>query len=119
MREAMLPVYAPPEEVFTRGEGVRLFTEDGTAYLDFIAGIAVNALGHAHPAMVDALTEQAKKLWHTSNMFRVPAGEELSEKYCKHTFADRSFFCHLPVQASTSSRILKPVGKPSANVCLN
>ena len=84
MREAMLPVYAPPEEVFTRGEGVRLFTEDGTTYLDFIAGIAVNALGHAHPAMVEALTEQAGKIWHLSNMFRVPAGEDLSKKYCKH-----------------------------------
>ena len=99
MREALLPVYAPPEEIFTRGEGVRLFTEDGTAYLDFIAGIAVNALGHAHPAMVDALTEQAGKLWHTSNMFRVPAGEELSEKYCANTFADQVFFTNSGTEA--------------------
>ena len=99
MREAMLPVYAPPEEIFTRGEGVRLYTEDGTAYLDFIAGIAVNALGHAHPKMVEALAEQAQKLWHTSNMFRVPAGEELSEKYCKHTFADQVFFTNSGTEA--------------------
>lgn len=99
MREAMLPVYAPPEEVFTRGEGVRLFTEDGKTYLDFIAGIAVNALGHAPPALVEALTEQAGKLWHTSNMFRVPAGEELSEKYCKHTFADQVFFTNSGTEA--------------------
>ena len=99
MREAMLPVYAPPEEVFTRGEGVRLFTEDGTTYLDFIAGIAVNALGHAHPAMVEALTEQAGKIWHLSNMFRVPAGEDLSKKYCKHTFADQVFFTNSGTEA--------------------
>ena len=99
MREAMLPVYAPPAEVFTHGKGMRLFTEDGTAYLDFIAGIAVNALGHAHPKMVEALTEQAGKLWHTSNMFRVPAGEELAEKYCATTFAEQVFFTNSGTEA--------------------
>lgn len=99
MREAMLPVYAPPEEVFVRGEGMRLYTEDGTAYLDFIAGIAVNALGHAHPKMVAALKDQADKLWHTSNMFRVPAGEELAEKYCANTFADQVFFTNSGTEA--------------------
>ncbi|WP_349680009.1 aminotransferase class III-fold pyridoxal phosphate-dependent enzyme, partial [Hyphomonas sp. UBA3592] len=57
-----------------------------------IAGIAVNALGHAHPAMVEALQEQAGKLWHTSNMFRVRGAEELSDKICRDTFADRVFF---------------------------
>ena len=99
MREAMLPVYAPPEEVFVRGEGMRLYTEDGTAYLDFIAGIAVNALGHAHPKMVAALKDQADKLWHTSNMFRVPAGEELAEKYGANTFADQVFFTNSGTEA--------------------
>lgn len=99
MREAMLPVYAPPKEVFERGEGMRLFTEEGDAYLDFISGIAVNALGHAHPKMVAALTEQSQKLWHLSNMFRVPAGEELAEKYCKHTFADQVFFTNSGTEA--------------------
>ena len=99
MREAMLPVYAPPKEIFTRGEGMRLFTEDGKPYLDFIAGIAVNALGHAHPKMVAALTEQAGKLWHTSNMFRVPEGERLAERYCAHTFADHVFFTNSGTEA--------------------
>ena len=98
-REHLLPVYAPPPEVFERGEGVRLFTDDGRTYLDFIAGIAVSALGHSHPAMVDALKSQAEKLWHTSNMFRVPAGEELSAKYCEATFADRVFFTNSGTEA--------------------
>ncbi|MEM9054352.1 MAG: aminotransferase class III-fold pyridoxal phosphate-dependent enzyme, partial [Pseudomonadota bacterium] len=69
-RQHIMPVYRPPEEAFERGEGVRLITEDGKSYLDFVAGIAVSALGHSHPAMVEALQSQAAKLWHTSNMFR-------------------------------------------------
>ena len=76
-RQHIMPVYRPPEEAFERGDGVRLTTEEGRTYLDFVAGIAVSALGHSHPAMVEALQEQAGKLWHTSNMFRVPAGEDL------------------------------------------
>ncbi len=99
MREAMLPVYAPPKEVFERGEGMRLFTDEGVSYLDFISGIAVNALGHAHPKMVAALTDQSQKVWHLSNMFRVPGGEELAEKYCKHTFADQVFFTNSGTEA--------------------
>ncbi len=98
-RAHLLPVYAPPQEAFVRGEGVRLFTEDGTAYLDFIAGIAVTALGHAHPALVAALKSQADKLWHTSNMFRVPAGEVLAAKMCRDTFADRVFFTNSGTEA--------------------
>ena len=78
---------------------MRLFTEDGKTYLDFIAGIAVSALGHSHPAMVEALKSQAEKLWHTSNMFRVPAGEELSRKICERTFADRVFFTNSGTEA--------------------
>ena len=91
-RAHIMPVYAPPSEVFVRGEGVRLFTEEGREYLDFIAGIAVNALGHSHPKLVEALTNQAENLWHLSNMFRVPAGESLADKICARTFADRVFF---------------------------
>ena len=98
-RQHIMPVYRPPEEVFERGEGPYLFTEDGTRYLDFIAGIAVNALGHAHPAMVDALREQAGKLWHTSNMFRVRGQEELADKICRDTFADRVFFTNSGTEA--------------------
>ncbi|MEZ5953245.1 MAG: aspartate aminotransferase family protein [Hyphomonas sp.] len=98
-RQHIMPVYRPPEEVFVKGEGPYLFTEDDTRYLDFIAGIAVNALGHAHPAMVAALQEQAGKLWHTSNMFRVRAGEELADKICRDTFADRVFFTNSGTEA--------------------
>ncbi|MEM6899700.1 MAG: aspartate aminotransferase family protein [Pseudomonadota bacterium] len=98
-RKHMMPVYAPPPEVFVRGEGVHLFTDTNIAYLDFISGIAVTALGHSHPAVVDALKDQADKLWHTSNMFRVPAGEELAEKMCARTFADRVFFTNSGTEA--------------------
>lgn len=99
-RQHIMPVYRPPEEAFERGEGVRLFTEDGKTYLDFVAGIAVSALGHSHPAMVEALRTQAGKLWHTSNMFRVPAAEELSRKMCERLpFADRVFFTNSGTEA--------------------
>ncbi len=98
-RQHILPVYRPPEEVFVRGDGARLFTKDNTSYLDFIAGIAVSALGHGHPAMVEALKAQADQLWHTSNMFRVPAGEELANKICARTFADRVFFTNSGTEA--------------------
>ena len=98
-RQNIMPVYRPPEEVFERGEGVRMITEDGESYLDFVAGIAVTALGHAHPALVNVLQEQAGKLWHTSNMFRVPAAEELARKMCARTFADRVFFTNSGTEA--------------------
>lgn len=99
-RQHIMPVYRPPEEAFERGEGVRLITEEGKTYLDFVAGIAVSALGHSHPAMVEALKTQAEKLWHTSNMFRVPAGEELARKMCERLpFADRVFFTNSGTEA--------------------
>tara|TARA_R110000782_G_scaffold111196_4_gene200903 strand:- start:938 stop:2131 length:1194 start_codon:yes stop_codon:yes gene_type:complete len=98
-RQHIMPVYRPPEEIFVEGKGAYLFTEDGTRHLDFIAGIAVTALGHAHPALVDALRDQAGKLWHTSNMFRVPAAEQLADKICRDTFADRVFFTNSGTEA--------------------
>lgn len=98
-RQHILRVYRPPEEVFVQGEGAYLYTGDGRRYLDFIAGIAVNALGHAHPAMVDALRDQAGKLWHTSNMFRIQGQEELADKICRDTFADRVFFTNSGTEA--------------------
>ncbi|MGK0267208.1 MAG: acetylornithine/N-succinyldiaminopimelate aminotransferase [Maricaulis sp.] len=99
MPAPMMDTYAPPELVFDHGKGVRLYTEAGDAYLDFIAGIAVNCLGHAHPKVVAALTEQAGKLWHLSNMFRVPAGIELADKLTAATFADRVFFTNSGTEA--------------------
>lgn len=95
----LLPVYAPPEQVFTHGEGVFLFTAAQDRYLDFISGIAVNALGHAHPKLVAALQAQASKLWHLSNMFRVEGQEKLAAQYVAHTFADQVFFTNSGTEA--------------------
>ena len=77
---------------FERGEGAWLFTTEGERYLDFTAGVAVNALGHAHPHLVKALTEQAQKLWHVSNLYRIPEGEKLADRLCAISFADTVFF---------------------------
>jgi acetylornithine/N-succinyldiaminopimelate aminotransferase len=88
----MMDTYSPPDLIFDHGKGTRLYTADGASYLDFISGIAVNCLGHAHPKAVSALTEQAGKLWHLSNMFKVPQGVELATKLTEATFADRVFF---------------------------
>jgi len=95
----LLPVYAPAEEVFVRGEGAYLYTGDGTRYLDFIAGIAVNALGHAHPKLVAALTDQAGKLWHLSNMFKIAGQEPLAARYCESSFAEVVFFTNSGTEA--------------------
>ena len=92
MPAPMMDTYSPPDLIFDHGKGTRLYTADGASYLDFISGIAVNCLGHAHPKAVSALTEQAGKLWHLSNMFKVPQGVELATKLTEATFADRVFF---------------------------
>ena len=88
----LLPTYARVDLAFERGEGAWLFTADGERYLDFTSGVAVNALGHAHPRLVSALEEQAKKVWHVSNLYRIPEGERLAERLCEATFADFVFF---------------------------
>jgi len=103
MSNAILPVYGPSPVVFERGEGVRLYDDKGKAYLDFIAGIAVNSLGHAHPALVKALTDQANKLWHLSNMYRVPGQERLAQRYADLTFADKVFFTNSGAEAIEAS----------------
>src|SRR5438876_10213659 len=88
----LLPVFARVDLGFERGEGAWLIATDGERYLDFASGVAVNALGHAHPHLVKALGEQAQKLWHVSNLFRIPEGERLAERLCSTTFADLVFF---------------------------
>jgi acetylornithine/N-succinyldiaminopimelate aminotransferase len=87
-----LPTYVRVDLRFERGEGAWLFTADGERYLDFTSGVAVNAFGHAHPYMVAALTEQAKKVWHVSNLYRIPEGERLADRLCAMSFADTVFF---------------------------
>jgi acetylornithine/N-succinyldiaminopimelate aminotransferase len=84
---------------FTRGEGVWLEAEDGTRYLDFAAGIAVNSLGHAHPHLVEALKAQAEKLWHLSNLYEIPGQEELGRRLTQATFAERAFFTNSGAEA--------------------
>ncbi|MGA7971318.1 MAG: aspartate aminotransferase family protein [Pseudolabrys sp.] len=92
MSSHLLPTYARVDLAFERGEGVWLVTAEGERYLDFTSGVAVNALGHCHPHLVEALTEQAKKVWHVSNLYRIPEGERLAERLCAASFADFVFF---------------------------
>jgi acetylornithine/N-succinyldiaminopimelate aminotransferase len=95
----VLPTYARADLAFERGEGAYLFTGDGRRFLDFGAGVAVNAFGHAHPHLVQALTAQAGKLWHTSNLYRVPGQEQLAKRLIATTFADTVFFCNSGAEA--------------------
>ena len=87
-----MPTYARADLAFERGEGAWLTATDGQRYLDFAAGVAVNVLGHAHPHLVAALTEQVQKVCHVSNLYRIPQGERLAERLCAETFADVVFF---------------------------
>lgn len=96
----LLPTYARAPVAFERGEGPWAITTEGTRYLDFGAGIAVNALGHAHPHLVKALTEQASRIWHTSNLYTMPDGEKLARRLCEATFADRVFFTNSGAEAN-------------------
>jgi acetylornithine/N-succinyldiaminopimelate aminotransferase len=96
---AVMATYARQNLVFAKGEGSWLIATDGTRYLDFASGVAVNALGHAHPHLVAALQEQAATLWHTSNLYRVAGQERLAERLVAATFADRVFFCNSGAEA--------------------
>ncbi|MGB8275494.1 MAG: aspartate aminotransferase family protein [Alphaproteobacteria bacterium] len=99
MVSALLSTYMPADLAFERGEGAYLFGTDGRRYLDFAAGIAVNALGHSHPKLVAALTEQGSKLWHCSNLYRIPGQERVAERLVANSFADRAFFCNSGAEA--------------------
>src|ERR1043165_7743724 len=88
----MLPAYARVDLAFERGDGVWLTATNGDRYLDFASGVAVNALGHSHPAVVAAITEQAQRVIHVSNLYRIPEGERLADRLCAMTFADKVFF---------------------------
>ncbi|MFY9240121.1 MAG: aspartate aminotransferase family protein [Roseovarius sp.] len=99
MIPSVLPTYNRAPLTFVRGAGSWLFEEDGRRFLDLAAGIAVNALGHAHPALVAALTEQAGALWHTSNLYKIPAQQELADRLTDATFADTVFFTNSGTEA--------------------
>ena len=98
-KSALLPTYARSQLAFERGEGAYLFATSGERYLDFASGVAVTALGHSHPHLVKALHEQAKKLWHVSNLHRIPEQERLAERLCQETFADYVFFANSGAEA--------------------
>lgn len=99
MIPTLLPTYSRAPFSFKKGEGVWLIEADGRRFLDLGAGIAVNALGHAHPALVQALTDQAGALWHTSNLYQIPKQQELADKLTEHTFADTVFFTNSGTEA--------------------
>ena len=105
---------------FKKGKGYYLFSTNGKKYLDFVSGIAVNSLGHAHPKLIKAISDQSKKLWHVSNAFQIPEGEKLAKKLCKKTFADYVMFQNSGAEATEAAikiarRYFYSIGKPNKN----
>jgi acetylornithine/N-succinyldiaminopimelate aminotransferase len=98
-----LPTYARVDLAFARGEGAWLISTTNERYLDFSGGVAVNVLGHAHPRLLAALNEQAQKVWHVSNLYRVPEAERLADRLCAASFADLVFFCNSGAEAMECS----------------
>ena len=96
----VLPTYNRAAVSFERGVGARAYTAEGVEYLDFGAGVAVNSCGHAHPHLVQALNEQASKIWHTSNIYQMPGQIKLAERLIEHSFADTAFFCNSGTEAT-------------------
>ncbi len=110
---------------FKKGKGSYLFTKNGSKYLDFVQGIAVNSLGHAHPKLIKTINKQSKKLWHVSNAFLIPEGEELAKKIAKKTFADFVMFQNSGAEATEAAikiarRYFYSIGKPNKNriICI-
>jgi len=105
---------------FKYGKGSYLYSSDGKKYLDFVSGIAVNSLGHAHPKLAKTIKDQSKKLWHVSNAFQIPEGEKLAKKLCKKTFADYVMFQNSGAEATEAAikvarRYFYSIGKPKKN----
>ena len=103
MSEHLMQTYARLPVAFSRGEGVWLYDESGDKYLDALAGVAVNGLGHSHPKLVRALCEQAGRLIHTSNIYRIPAQERLADKLCALSGMERVFFCNSGAEANEAA----------------
>ena len=109
---------------FVKGKGSYLYTANGIKYLDFVQGIAVNCLGHAHPKLIETIKKQSKKLWHVSNAFLIPEGEKLAKKLCQKTFADYVIFQNSGAEATEAAikvarRYFYSVGKPNKNRILS
>lgn len=100
MFPVVMPTYARADVAFERGEGAYLWTGDGRRFLDFGSGVAVTALGHCHPHLVKALQDQAGRLWHTSNLYRVTGQETVAATLVQNTFADTVFFCNSGAEAN-------------------
>lgn len=100
MISALMPTYNRADLAFERGEGAWLHTADGRRFLDFGSGIATSSLGHGHPHLVQAIAEQAARVMHTSNLYRVPQAERLAARFVKATFADSVFFCNSGAEAN-------------------
>jgi len=100
MISALMPTYNRADLAFERGQGAWLYTADGRRFLDFGSGIATSSLGHGHPHLVQAIAEQAARVMHTSNLYRVPQAERLAARFVKATFADSVFFCNSGAEAN-------------------
>ena len=103
LQSAVMKTYGRAELAFASGEGCWLVTDDGSRYLDCASGIAVNTLGHSHPGLVAALREQAGKLWHTSNLYRIPGQERVAAKLAALTGLDQVYFCNSGAEANESA----------------
>jgi acetylornithine/N-succinyldiaminopimelate aminotransferase len=103
LQSAVMNTYGRAELAFVSGEGCWLVTDDGSRYLDCASGIAVNTLGHSHPGLVAALREQAGKLWHTSNLYRIPGQERVAAKLAALTGLDQVYFCNSGAEANESA----------------
>ena len=103
MSSALVQNYARIDVAFERGEGAYLIANDGRRFLDFASGIGVTSLGHAHPQVTKALTDQAEKVWHVSNLYNIDPQTRLAERLVAHSFADRAFFCNSGAEAVEAS----------------
>jgi acetylornithine/N-succinyldiaminopimelate aminotransferase len=108
--------YARYPIALVRGKGVRVWDADGKEYLDFLAGIAVNSLGHCHPVIVRAIQQQSRKLLHVSNLYHIPPQSELARELCENSFADRAFFCNSGAEANEAAiKLARRYGGEHAN----
>ena len=100
MSNYLLSNYARFNITFTHGKGAWLYSSDKKKYLDFASGIAVNCLGHSNETLLKALKQQSKRLWHTSNLYKIKEQEDLAKEICKKSFAEKVFFCNSGAEAT-------------------